>query len=63
MARGRKGATRRAWTAQDERALKKYSKSKTPVKVISKTLKFARRGGYRARFARKTPYWESGREA
>jgi hypothetical protein len=29
----------RAWTAQDERELKKHSKNKTPVKAISKTLK------------------------
>ena len=29
----------RAWTAQDERELKKHSNNKTPVKAISKTLK------------------------
>jgi hypothetical protein len=29
----------RAWTAQDERDLKKHSKSKTPVKAISKVMK------------------------
>ena len=38
MARGRKRVVR-AWTAQDERELKKHSKSKTPVKAISKTMK------------------------
>jgi len=38
MARGTK-AVRRAWTAQDERELKKHSKNKTPVRKISKTLK------------------------
>jgi hypothetical protein len=39
MARGRKRVVRRPWTAQDERELKKHSKSKTPVKTISRTLK------------------------
>jgi len=29
----------RVWTAQDERELKKHSKSKTPVKAISKATK------------------------
>jgi hypothetical protein len=32
-------ANKRAWTAQDIRELKKHSKSKTPVAVISKTTK------------------------
>jgi hypothetical protein len=39
MARGRKPVARRAWTAQDERKLKKHSKTRTPVKTISRTLK------------------------
>jgi len=39
MARGRIGATRRAWSKQDERELKKHSKSKTPVRTISRTMK------------------------
>ena len=38
MARVKK-RVRREWTAQDVRELKKYSKSKTPVAVISKTMK------------------------
>ena len=38
MARGRKRVVR-TWTAQDEKELKKHSKSKTPVKVIAKALK------------------------
>jgi hypothetical protein len=32
-------AKRRAWTSQDLRELKKHSKSKTPVAMISKTMK------------------------
>ena len=32
-------AERRAWTSQDLRELKKHSKSKTPVAMISKTMK------------------------
>jgi hypothetical protein len=36
MARATK---RRAWTAADVRELKKHSKNKTTVKVISKTMK------------------------
>jgi hypothetical protein len=36
MARAKK---RRAWTTQDVRDLKKHSKSKTPVKTISRTMK------------------------
>jgi hypothetical protein len=39
MARGRMRVARRAWTRQDERELKRHSKSKTPVKAISRTLK------------------------
>ena len=41
----KKGATRakrvvrRDWSAQDERELRKHSKSQTPVKKISKALK------------------------
>jgi hypothetical protein len=31
-----KRVVRREWTAQDERALKKHSKEKTPVAAISK---------------------------
>jgi len=38
MARTTKRAVR-AWTAQDERQLKKHSKSKTPVRTISRALK------------------------
>jgi hypothetical protein len=34
-----KRVVRREWTAQDERALKKHSKEKTPVAAISKALK------------------------
>ena len=30
---------RRAWTAVDNRELKKHSKNKTPVKTISRTMK------------------------
>ena len=30
---------RREWSAQDERALRKHSRGKTPVKTISKELK------------------------
>lgn len=36
---GRKRVVRREWSAQDERELRKHSKSKTPVKDISKALK------------------------
>ena len=39
MARGRTRVARRAWTTQDERELKKHSKSKTPVRAISRTMK------------------------
>lgn len=39
MARGTKRTIRREWTAQDERELKRHSRSMTPVKVISKALK------------------------
>ena len=39
MASGKRRAIRRAWTAQDERELKKHSRSKTPVKAISKSMK------------------------
>jgi hypothetical protein len=35
----RKRIVRRDWSAQDERELRKHSKSKTPVKDISKALK------------------------
>jgi hypothetical protein len=34
-----KRVARREWSAQDERELRKHSKSKTPVKDISKALK------------------------
>jgi hypothetical protein len=34
-----KGVARRDWSAQDERELKKHSKTKTPVTDISKALK------------------------
>ena len=34
-----KRVVRREWSAQDERQLTKHSKSKTPVKDISKALK------------------------
>jgi hypothetical protein len=39
MTRRAKRTVRRAWTRQDERELKKHSKSRTPVKVISRTLR------------------------
>jgi hypothetical protein len=39
MARTAKRRARREWTAQDIRDLKKHSKSRTPVAVISKTTK------------------------
>jgi hypothetical protein len=39
MASGKRRAIRRAWTVQDERELKKHSRSKTPVKAISKSMK------------------------
>ena len=39
MASGKRRAIRRAWTGQDERKLKKHSRSKTPVKAISKSMK------------------------
>jgi len=39
MARPAKRRVRREWTAQDIRELKKYSKGKTPVALISKTTK------------------------
>jgi hypothetical protein len=38
MARAKR-IVRREWTARNVRELKKHSKNKTPVKVISKTLK------------------------
>ena len=41
MARTAKKRVRREWTAADEKALKRYSKSKTPVAVIAKELKRA----------------------
>jgi len=34
-----KHVVRREWSAQDERKLREHSKSKTPVKDISKALK------------------------
>jgi hypothetical protein len=34
-----KRVVRREWSAQDEKELRKHSKSKTPVKAISKALK------------------------
>jgi hypothetical protein len=34
-----KRVVRREWSTQDERELRKHSKSKTPVKDISKALK------------------------
>jgi hypothetical protein len=34
-----KRVKRREWSAQDERALRKHSRSKTPVKKISRDLK------------------------
>jgi len=39
MARRSRRVVRREWTAQDERELKRHSKSKTPVTTISKALK------------------------
>ena len=39
MANRAKRAVRREWTAQDEKELRKHSKSRTPVKAISKVLK------------------------
>ena len=36
MARASKRIVRRAWTTQDERELKKHSKSKAPVRAISR---------------------------
>ena len=39
MAKRAKRAVRREWTAQDEKELRKHSKSRTPVKAISKVLK------------------------
>src|SRR6188472_205191 len=39
MARGSRRLVRRAWTTQDERELKKHSKSKTPVRAISRTMR------------------------
>jgi len=39
MARRAVTRMRRAWTLQDERQLKRYSKSKTPVVEIAKALK------------------------
>ena len=39
MARTAKRRVRREWTAEDIRELKKHSKSKTPIAVISKTTK------------------------
>ena len=39
VARRAKRVARRDWSAQDERELKRHSKSKTPVKDISKALK------------------------
>jgi hypothetical protein len=39
MARPAKRRARREWTAQDIRELKKHSKSKTPVAMISKATK------------------------
>jgi hypothetical protein len=39
MARASKPVARRAWTTQDERELKKHSKSKTPVRAISRTMR------------------------
>ena len=39
MASGKRRAIRRAWTVQDERELKKHSRSRTPVKAISKSMK------------------------
>jgi hypothetical protein len=39
MARASKRIARRAWTTQDERELKKHSKSKTPVRAISRMMR------------------------
>jgi hypothetical protein len=39
MARTAKRVVRRDWTRQDEKDLKRHSKSRTPVKAISKALK------------------------
>ena len=39
MAKRAKRVVHREWTAQDERELRKHSKSRTPVKAISKALK------------------------
>lgn len=39
MAKGKRRTIRRAWTVQDERELKTHSRSKTPVKAISKSMK------------------------
>jgi len=39
MARTAKRVVRRNWTRQDERELKRHSKTRTPVKAISKALK------------------------
>jgi hypothetical protein len=39
MAKVKKRTIRRTWTSQDVRELKKHSKSKTPVKAISKAMK------------------------
>ena len=39
MASGKRRAIRRAWTVQDQRELKKHSRSRTPVKAISKSMK------------------------
>jgi hypothetical protein len=39
MARTAKRRVRREWTAADVRVLRKHSKSKTPVAVISKSTK------------------------
>ena len=38
-ASGKRRAIRRAWTVQDERELKKHSRSRTRVKAISKSMK------------------------
>ena len=39
MAKATKRTIRRAWTTQDVRELKQHSKSKTPVKAVSKAMK------------------------
>jgi hypothetical protein len=41
MARTAKRIVRRDWTRQDERELKRHSKTRTPVKSISKSMKRA----------------------